>query len=88
MIEAPIDSPLIPAPLPVTTEEVEEWMASSFQPLTNISTSADPNVGDSVLWRGVKMGPNGQPSTKSEYFNATVRHKMTDSDSECWYYVN
>ena len=88
MIEAPIDSPLIPAPLPVTTEEVEEWMASSFQPLTNISTSADPNVGDSVLWRGVKMGPNGQPSTKSEYFNATVRHKSTDSDNECWYYVN
>ena len=88
VIGAPIEDPWIPAPLPVTTEEVEEWMASSFQPLTNISTSADPIVGDSVLWRGVKLGPNGQPSTKSEYFNATVRHKSTDSDNEFWYYVN
>ena len=63
-------------------------MSQCFKPLTNISTSLSPDVGESVLWRGVKMGPNGQPSTKSEYFNATVRHKQTDSDNEFWYYVN
>ena len=57
-------------------------MSSSFKPLTNISTNFPPEVGDSVLWRGVKIGPHGQPSTKCEYFNAKLRHKAVDSDNE------
>ena len=63
-------------------------MSSSFKPLTNIRTNFLPDVGDSVLWRGVKIGPHGQPSTKCEYFNAKLRHKAVDSDNEFWFYVD
>ena len=87
-VEAPPEAPLIPTPIPATTQEVEEWMSSSFKPLTNISTNFPPEVGDSVLWRGVKTGPHGQPSTKCEYFNAKVRHTAVDEDHEFWFYVD
>ena len=59
-----------------------------FRPLTNISLRFPPEVGDSILWRGLKTGPNGQPSTKCEYFNAEVKHAVLDSDGDTWVYVN
>ena len=55
--EAPV-APLIPAPIPATTMDVEAWM-SGFKPLTNIRSKCPPEVGDSILWRGVKSGPRG-----------------------------
>ena len=45
---------------------------SSFKPLNNISRKNPPEVGESVLWRGVKKGRKGHPSTKCEYFNGKV----------------
>ena len=81
---------LPPDPIAATSEEVEEWMRSSFRPITNLDTndrSFPPEVGDNILWRGVKTGPHGQPSTKCEYFNAKVRHRAFDKDG-LWFYVD
>ena len=36
--EAPPSDPLMPPPIPATTEHVEEWVSTRFKPLTNIST--------------------------------------------------
>ena len=76
-----------PNPIPATTDDIEEWMRCNFRPLTNICCSFPPQVGDSILWRGVKMGPKGNPSTKVEHFNAKVRHTVHDEDGEWWVYV-
>ena len=54
--EAPPSEPLIPRPIPATTEMVEHWISSGFRQLTNISTKIPPEVGERVLWRGVKTG--------------------------------
>ena len=35
-------------------------------------------VEEEVLWRGIKMGKHGQPSTNVEYFNAAVRDIRVD----------
>ena len=40
------------------------------------------------MWRGVKTGRNGQPSTKCEYFNGKVRHMAVDDDHELYLYVD
>ena len=62
-----------PSPIAATTEEVEAWMAEAFRPLTNLSTKVPAEIGESVLWRGVKLGKHGNPSTKCEWFNGKVR---------------
>ena len=85
-VEGPPTSQLNPASIPATSE-VEEWMFS-IRPLTNLSTKCPPRVGESVLGRGVKTGPHGQPSTKCEYFNAKVRHIALDEDNELYLYVD
>ena len=56
-------------------------------PESYISLNDPPEVGESVLWRGVKIGPRGNPSTKVEYFNAKVRHIVVEGD-ECYVYVD
>ena len=56
-------------------------MLSCFKPLTNISTEIPPEVGESVLWRGVKTDRRGQLSTKCEYFNGGVRRMAIDDDT-------
>ena len=63
-------------------------MSKSFEPLTNISTKTPPEVGESVLWRGVKTGKHGNPSTKCEYFNGKVRHLKVEEDHELYLYVD
>ena len=85
---SPPSDPLIPSPIPATTEEVEEWVSSSFRPLTNISTTTPLEVGASVLWRGVKTGKSGNPSTKCEYFNGKVRDMRVEEDNELYLYVD
>ena len=79
--------PLMPPHLPATSELVEEWMAN-FHQLTNISTNIPPAVGETVLWRGVKMGRKGYPSTKVEHFHGQVRHVEVDPDNEIWVYID
>ena len=77
----------IPTPIPATTEDVETWLLSGFKKLTDISTKMPPECGESVLWRGVKMGPNGQPSTKCEWFNGKVHFVQVEGD-EIYLYIN
>ena len=79
----------IPAPIHPTTEEVEQWVTENFKPLENISTKVPPEIGESVLWRGVKVGKHGGASTKVEYFNGTVHHVQVDpTDNECYVYID
>ena len=77
-----------PVPIYATTEQVEEWMMESFRPLTGLSNKMPPDVGDSVLWRGVKMGKRGNPSTVVEHFNAKVRSIDVEQDNEIYCYVD
>ena len=44
-------SDVAPAPIPVTLDEIDEWMSTGFQPLSQISKKMPPEVGESVLWR-------------------------------------
>ena len=77
-----------PDPIPVSAEQVESWISGCFKPLTNISTKMPPEIGESVLWRGVKMGAAGNPSTVAEWFNGKVRHIAFDTAGEMWVYVD
>ena len=76
-----------PPPIPATTEDVEMWMETGFRKLTNMSTKSPPEVGDSVLWRGVKTGKHGHPSTKCEWFNGKVRYVQVE-DNEVFLYID
>ena len=76
-----------PPPIPATTEDVEMWMETGFRKLTNMSTKSPPEVGESVLWRGVKTGKHGQPSTKCEWFNGKVRYVQVE-DNEVFLYID
>ena len=80
--------PLIPRPLPATSELVEQWITSCFHKLTNISTNIPPAVGEVCLWRGVKVGRRGQLSTQVEHFQGVVRHVEVDSAHEVWIYID
>ena len=86
-VAAPSESP-VPPPLMATSEQVEEWVATEFSPLTNISTNLPPSVGETVLWRGVKTGRRGHPSTKVEHFQGRVCHVEVDADHEVYLYVD
>ena len=85
--EDPHEDDEIPSPIPATTEDVEMWMESGFRKLTNISTKMPPEVGESVLWRGVKTGRHGQPSTKCEWFNGKVRYVQVE-ENEVFLYID
>ena len=80
--------PQYPPPIPVTPEEVAEWMSTGFRPLSQMSTKMPPEIGESVLWRGVKHGRSGQPSTNVEYFNGKVRHISVENETELYLYVD
>ena len=80
--------PLIPAPFMATSEQVEHWVTTAYSPLTNISTNIPPAVGETVLWRGVKTGRRGHPSTKVEHFQGQVRYVEVDADHEVYLYVD
>ena len=85
--EGPPGEPLIPPPIPATSELVEEWISTNYQPLTNISTNNPPEVGESILWRGVKTGPRGQPSKKVEHFQGKVLGLELDMDDELYLFI-
>ena len=70
--EAPLAPLLPPAAIPATTNDVEEWMGE-FQPLRDISLRCPPEVGDSILWRGLKIGPHGQQGRQRDQ----VHHQVT-----------
>ena len=80
--------PEIPPPIAATTQDVEEWMTTGYKPLTNISQKIPPEVGESILWRGVKTGKKGCLSTKVEYFNGKVRHVEVEDDGELYVYLD
>ena len=76
-----------PTPIAATTDDVEAWMAAEFRMLTDLSTKVPPEIGESVLWRGVKVGKHGNPSTKCEWFNGKVRHIGVES-GETFLYID
>ena len=78
----------VPAPIAATTELVELWVSQDFKKLSNISTKIPPEVGESVLWRGVKRGKSGNPFTTCEYFNGKVRMVEVEADHELYLYVD
>ena len=57
-----------PNAIAASPDEVESWIAEIFKPLTSISTKMPAEIGESVLWRGVKTGASGAPATKCEWF--------------------
>ena len=60
-----------PDPIKPTQQEVDEWM-QTFTPF-DATHCTPPEIGQEVLWRGFKQTRSGNPSTKLEYFNGTVR---------------
>ena len=86
--EAPPSDPLIPPPIPATSELVEEWVSTNFKSLLNISTKTPPEVGDNVLWRGLKTSKRGGPSTAVEFFNGKVHHMQMEADNELYLYID
>ena len=85
--QTPPGGPKIPPPIQATTEDVEAWVTGSFKPLSNISQNIPPQLGESVLWRGVKTGKSGAPSTTCEYFNGKVR-SLAVEDDEVYVYLD
>ena len=79
--------PQVPQPIAARTEDVDEWISTDFSPLLNLSTKIPPEIGEEVLWRGVKTGKHRQASTKVEYFNGTVRYLECDSAVELFLYL-
>ena len=77
-----------PNAIAASPDEVESWIAEIFKPLTSISTKLPPEVGESVLWRGVKTGASGAPSTKCEWFNGKLRYISFDDSGEMWLYID
>ena len=63
-----------PVPIAATSELVDSWIAGCFTPLHNLSRNIPPEIGESILWRGVKTGRAGMPSTALEHFAGIVRY--------------
>ena len=78
----------IPQAIAATSELVEQWVSENYKRLSNISTKIPPEVGESVLWRGVKTGRSGNPSTTVEYFNGNGRMVDVEEDHEVYLYVD
>ena len=72
----------------LTIVVVEQWIQTGFRPLTSFSSKVLPDVGESVLWRGVCKGRKGGPSTPVEHFHGKVRHVAVDERHELFLYVD
>ena len=83
--EPPAEEEYVPCPIMPTTEEIESWMQSSFRKLTDLSTKCPPEVGESVLWRGVNAGNHGY--TTVEHFNGKVRGVQVENN-ELYIYID
>lgn len=70
----------IPPPIAATTENVEEWIQNGFRELVNLSGKIPPELGESIIWRGLKKGKSGGPSTKEEHFHGRVRHVSVEEN--------
>ena len=76
-----------PDPIPATFQQIETWLRQSYRPL-EVSHNNPPEIGECVLWRGVRTGKSGQPSTTVEYFNGTVRYLKVTNEGELYVYVD
>ena len=63
----------IPQPIAATTSEVEEWIESGYTRLVDLSSKIPPEIGESILWKGLRKGKSGGPSTKVEFFHGRIR---------------
>ena len=70
----------IPQPIAATTGEVEGWIQSGFTQLVNLSSKIPPEIGESILWKGLRRGKSGGPSTKEEFFHGRIRHVTVEND--------
>ena len=78
-----------PVPIAATSELVESWIASCFTPLHNLSRNIPPEIGESILWRGVKTGRAGMPSTALEHFAGIVRYiEVEEATQDLFIYVD
>ena len=83
--EPPAEEEYVPCPIMPTTEEIESWIQCTFRKLTNLSTKCPPEVGESVLWRGVNAGNHGY--TTVEHFNGKVRGVQVENN-ELYIYID
>ena len=70
----------IPPPIAATTQNVEEWIQNGYTELVNLSGKVPPEIGESILWRGIKKGPHGGPSTRVEHFHGRVRYVTVENN--------
>ena len=70
----------IPQPIAATTSEVEGWIQSGYTKLVNLSSKVPPEVGESILWKGLRRGKSGGPSTKEEFFHGRIRYVTVEKD--------
>ena len=70
----------IPPPIAASAELVEEWLRDWYTPVENLSGKIPPEIGESILWRGVAKGKSGGPSTKVEHFHGRVRQVAVEDD--------
>ena len=69
-----------------TDKDVEGWFKTNYKVLGNASSCWPPEIGDNVLWRGIKKGKHGFASTTEEWFNGKVSHIRWDYDDEGYRY--
>ena len=86
--EAIPSEPLIPPPLPATTAIVENWISTCFRLLTDICTKIPPEIGESVLWRGARIGRLGQPSNQVEHRQGKVRQLEVDHSADLYLHLD
>ena len=71
----------IPPPIAATTDEVERWIQDGFTKLVNLSSKEPPEVGESILWKGIRRGKSGGLSTKEEFFHGRIRHVSVENEN-------
>ena len=82
-LEPDLDAALaseIPDPIAATTSEVEEWIESGYTRLVDLSSKIPPEIGESILWKGLRKGKSGGPSTKVEFFHGRIRFVSVEDD--------
>ena len=48
--------------------------------MVNLSSKQPPEVGESILWKGIRKGKSDGPSTKEEFFHGRIRHVAVEND--------
>ena len=73
-------------PILATEQDVEAWYADEYQAL-DLSDNIPAEIGEEVLWKGLKKGRGGCVSTLPEYFNGVV-HNLEIVDDGLFYNVS